>query len=84
MACSKEKGGESVPVAMPVHWPGERRVYVGGCADEQEHDEEEGVEVEESRVERRGRHISFVFAEDGGGFVRWSRGYEVDGKACHM
>lgn len=43
-------GGDAcvcAPVFTLVHWSWERGVGVGGCADQEDQDEEEGVEVEE-------------------------------------
>lgn len=44
------KRGIPVPVLVPVHDGREHGVRIGARADEQENDEEQGLEVEESRL----------------------------------
>jgi len=65
----------NVPVLVAIHDAGEDVVRVGACADEEEDDEEEGLEVEERRLWVGGRGGQCVI---GWG---WSTGLRRGGRA---
>ena len=44
-----------VPLLIPVEYGWKYLVHVGACADEEEDDEQEGLEVEKSRLSQRYR-----------------------------